>query len=521
MSRATRIASHALASYVRMGLGAVVSLAITRASFHALGAMRGGVSATQAYGALSLTLALSGAVAFVENAGTTSLVRALSRHMAHDVGRVKRAFSTGWVIGSSAGVARAAILALLAPMLPALFRLPAGLARPMLLSLYVLAAAQALAGCLRVWTAALEAEELYPMEYLRILVSQILRLGMVYYAPSMPGGPFIGLALAWCLPELITLGVWAAVIASRDERWRPDPRLFDRKEAKDLSNIGGWSLVTGASANLFMRTDQIVATTFLGPAANGVYAVADQLKGQIAQFCTVVNSVLLPTASKSAAIGDHDSLRRIYVRATRAVMGLAIGPSVVLGVFAAPFLQLWLGKQHAEVLQQLPDLVMALRLALLILVLRLGITTSWNVFQASGHVKEPALTAIVEGLLNQGLSVLMILGFSMGLPAIYLGSLAAQFLRLVLIHPRHLQVAIGGDPWDNAWQSLAAPLAGALGLALACQGLEMLHLGISRTTLGLAFVGAAYSWWMWRVLLDATERKALKSALNRVRGKRA
>ena len=520
MSRAQRIAGHALASYVRMGLGALVSLAITRTSFHALTAFKGGVSATQAFGALSLTLALAGASAFFENAGTTSLVRALSRHMMQDDGRVRRAFSTGWVIGSAAGLARAALLALLAPLLPALFRLPAGLARPMTLALYVLAAAQSLAGCFRVWTAALEAQEQYPLEYLRILVSQILRLGMALCADRVPGGPFLGLTLAWCLPELLTLMLWAAFIAARDERWRPDPRLFDKKEAGDLSNIGGWSLVTGASANLFMRTDQIVATTFLGPAANGLYAVADQLKGQIAQFCTVVNSVLLPTASKSAAIGDHDSLRRIYVRATRAVMGLAIGPSVVLGVFAAPFLKLWLGRHQPEILANLDAMVLALRLALSILVLRLGITTSWNVFQASGHVREPALTAVAEGILNQGLSVLLILGFSMGLPAIYLGSLAAQVLRLLLIHPRQLQAAIGGRAWDNAWQSMAAPLAGALGLTLACEGLALLHPRLSLLASGLAVVLAAYAWYMWKVLLDATERKAFKGALSRVRGKR-
>jgi O-antigen/teichoic acid export membrane protein len=515
--RAQRIAGHAMASYVRMGLGALVSLAITRASFHALSAMRGGISATQAYGALSLTLALSGAVAFVENAGTTSLVRALSRHMAHDRSRVRRAFSTGWVIGSSAGIIRAAILAAVAPLLPSLFRLPAGLVRPMTHALYVLAASQSVAGCLRVWTAALEAQELYPMEYLRILVSQFLRLGMAFYAMQMPGGPFLGLALAWCLPELLTLGLWAAVIASRDERWRPDPRLFDRKEAKDLSNIGGWSLLTGASANLFVRADQVVATTFLGAAANGLYAVADQLKGQIAQFATVVNSVLLPTASRSAAIGDHDSLRRIYVRATRAVMGLAIGPSVVLGVFAAPFLKLLVG---SEVLKNLPAQIMAVRLALLILVLRLGITTSWNVFQASGHVKEPALTAVFEGLVNQALSVILILGFAFGLPGVYLGSLLAQILRLILVHPRHLQVAIGGKLWETARQSLGTPCLGALGLTLACLGLQFLHLGLQRTFMGLGVVGAFYLFWMWKVLLDRDERKAMKDVFKKLTGRR-
>ena len=511
--RAQRIASHALASYVRMGLGGLVSLAITRASLRALATLHVGISGSQAFGALSLTLALSGAVAFVESAGTTSLVRALARYIAHDTAKLKRAFSTGWVVGSVAGVFRAIVLAAVAPWLPSLFRLPPILAHEMTLSLYVLAAAQSLAGCMRVWTAALEAQELYPMEFLRILVAQVLRLGLCLIAPQMPGGPFLALAIAWCLPELLTLALWAAVIAAKDERWRPHPSLFDKKEARDLGKIGGWSLVTGASANLFMRTDQIVATTFLGPGANAVYAVADQIKGQIAQFCTVANSVLLPTASKSAAIGDQHSLRRLYLRSTRAVMGLAIGPSVVIGVFAAQFIHLWLGPRQEDMG---PALIPALRLCLSILVLRLGITTSWNVFQASGHVKEPAVVAVVEGVVNQALSLMLILGFAFGLPGVYLGSLLAQFLRLLLIHPRQLQVAIGGRILDNAWQSQGAPLLGALGLTLACLGLQALHLGLERTFFGLAIIGAGYSFWMWKVLLDGTERRALKDAFARV-----
>jgi O-antigen/teichoic acid export membrane protein len=515
-SRSQRIASHALASYVRMGLGALVSLAITRFSLRALGTLHVGISASEAFGALSLTLALSGAVAFVENAGTTSLVRALSRYILHDTEQLKRVFSTGWVIGASAGVLRAAILALLAPWLPGVFRLQPVLAHQMTLALYVLAAAQSLAGCMRVWTAALEAQELYPVEFLRILISQVIRLGLVLVSPMMPGGPFIGLALAWCFPELLTLATWAAVIAYRDERWRPHPSLFDRQEAKDLSQIGGWSLVTGGAANLFMRTDQIVATTFLGPAANAVYAVADQIKGQIAQFSTVANSVLLPTASKSAAAGEHGDLRRLYLRATRAVMGLAIGPSVVLGVFAAQFIHLWLGSREAGMA---PALIPALRLCLTVLVLRLGITTSWNVFQASGHVKEPAITAVIEGVVNQVLSVILILGYAFGLPGVYLGSLIAQVIRLLLVHPRQLQVAMGGSLWANAWQSQGAPILGALGLIAACMGLKALELPWHGTLVGLVVLGLAYGAWMWAVLLDETERKAVTHAFARLRGK--
>jgi peptidoglycan biosynthesis protein MviN/MurJ (putative lipid II flippase) len=165
-----------------------------------------------------------------------------------------------------------------------------------------------------------------------------------------------------------------------------------------------------------------------------------------------------------------------------------------------------------------PVLIPALRLSLSILVLRLGITTSWNVFQASGHVKEPALVAVVEGLVNQALSLMLILGFAFGLPGVYLGSLLAQLLRLILIHPRQLQLAIGGKLWDNAWQSQGAPLLGALGLTAVCLGLQALTLGPHRTFLGLLIVGVAYSYWMWKVLLDAHERKALKDVFKRLTG---
>jgi O-antigen/teichoic acid export membrane protein len=212
------------------------------------------------------------------------------------------------------------------------------------------------------------------------------------------------------------------------------------------------------------------------------------------------------------------ALRRIYLRSTRAVMGLAIGPSVVVGVFAVTFLKLWLGRHQDE--QELPAQVLALRLCLTVLVLRLGITTSWNVFQASGKVKEPALTAVFEGLVNQALSLILILGFAFGLPGVYLGSLLAQLLRLVLVHPRQLQMAIGGKLWDNAWQSQGAPLLGALGLMLACLGLQALRLGSYRTFVGLGIVGAIYLFWMWKVLLDAHERKALKDVFKKLTGLR-
>jgi O-antigen/teichoic acid export membrane protein len=493
-----------LASYLRMGLGAAVTLAITRAILKVLGqANYSGTSVQAAFGALSLVIAVSGILGFLDQGGG-ALVRALAMRMAH-ADEAKRVFNSGWWVCFVGGVVRSVGLFFLAPSMPRWVGLHGPLAADAILALRFLALGQVLESCTSPWAAVLAAQERFPLEYGRIFVGQILRLLLSLAAIYFPWGVIPGLACAWIGSQVLTQAGVAIYLAMDDPRWRWNPAWVSRKEMHELARFGGWASLTQAATNLFERFDQVVCTAFLGPEMNGAYAIADTPRVQVANFSMVVNGVLLPVAARASAAGAKAELRRILVGSTRLSLALCLGLAIPLSYFAAPAVMLWLGPGHEAAAALFP-------MALAVQTLRMSKGAGWNVFLALGHPQWPAVAQVVEGFLNQSMSLILILGFGWGITGVYAGTILASLVRISLQWPR-LADLLGVETMPLVWAATGLPMVGGLGLGLACWGLRALSLGWAAILGLLCLLGLAYLLWIWLAILEASERQAVGHAV--------
>jgi O-antigen/teichoic acid export membrane protein len=503
--QATRIARNTLANYVRMALSVGISLAITRYTLNALSKDFGLMSAQTAFGTFSLVISLAAFTAFIQDAGTKVFVRRLVQTKETEIHRVAYVFSSGWVIGLLIGIIRAAVLSLIAIPLIKTFKLPTELEIPSHVVLWILVFFQLFDGVFKAWGVLLVARELFTLQYTLTLSGQILRLILILNAQHLPGGVFVGLGLALTIPDVcVALGITIYLFA-RDPFSRLDLKKIELKEIKELFTYIRWNLLFEASWNLFFRADQIVCTALLGPAANAIYAIADQIYNQVANFSGLVNGVILPAASKAAILNDKKNLANLYVHATRISLALAFGVGAFLSVFGNIAIDIWLGKGHNEVAKALPY-VMA------ILVVRLPVNTSWNVLMAVGNMKQPAVAQFLEGLINQLLSIIFIMSFHLGLPGIYLGTLAAALPRYIILHLNFLSKILGRDPMYLLKDSLAQPWIGGITLLLILlimKKLLLINTGLAFIAVLISILGC-YIYWVWDQVLSQNGRNAMR-----------
>ena len=275
-------------------------------------------------------------------------------------------------------------------------------------------------------------------------------------------------------------------------------RYFDRKLVRTLLSMSGWLAVHEVAITVIGQIDSIVVGIVVGVPEAGIYAVGLKLASLTKSLTDAVQAIFYPEASRLAAAGDHDGLRRAVFTGTRMSMAVAVPINVILAVLAKPALDAWVGpgfSSAALVVVYLSGAVVVTSIA----------GTLVNVLNGMGNVKVPAFFAVVEAGMNFPLSIA--LGLTIGLQGVALATLiAAVIANLGLTVPyscRATQISMAGLI-SVVVRAHLPPSIAAIGV-----GLLLSHGGLSGL-LQVAAAGAAmlvtYAMVLFVTGLSAAER---------------
>lgn len=147
-------------------------------------------------------------------------------------------------------------------------------------------------------------------------------------------------ATAAYLAAHLAAGVVAAVLAARAGAL---PLGFDRKLVRDMLGFGLRSHVSGVSAMLNERLDQLVISVFLAPAKLGLYVIAVTLTSLNNLVGTSVSLIALPSVARLAAGPERTSAARRFVWLT---VVAATAVSIPMIVFTSHLIELFFGKAY-------------------------------------------------------------------------------------------------------------------------------------------------------------------------------
>lgn len=179
-------------------------------------------------------------------------------------------------------------------------------------------------------------------------------------------------------------------------------KMIDLTQAKELSSMGGWLLVTQIGALLFLKIDLLLANKFLGPIQAGNYAVVIQWNSLLRAFAGMLSGVLTPIVMIYYARGEIDkliSMLKVGIKLMGIFLAIPIGIIVAL---SGEILEAWLGAdfRHLSFLMSLSILPLLINVSVLPL---LSVNISYN------RVKVPGLVTLFLGVVNLLLSLVLIL----------------------------------------------------------------------------------------------------------------
>jgi len=201
---------------------------------------------------------------------------------------------------------------------------------------------------------------------------------------------------------------------------------FDGAMLRRILAFSLYALLLHTGLRLSFETDALVIGAFMNVGSIAFYAVANSLVVYLMDFIGSIASVVSPMATKLNTEGKVAELREIFLKWSKAALSLTIMAGLFLIVLGPRFIGWWIGPSFEHPAGEVLQILMVS--SLVFLPVR-GVAVP--VLMGLGKPRVPAVALLAAGLLNLGLSTLLIR--PLGLSGVALGTAIPNVLFALVV----------------------------------------------------------------------------------------
>jgi O-antigen/teichoic acid export membrane protein len=178
---------------------------------------------------------------------------------------------------------------------------------------------------------------------------------------------------------------------------------FDRAMVRRIFGFSVYVLLLTAGVRLMFETDALVIGALMGVGSIPYYVVANSLIVYLMEFVIAIAAVVAPMATKLKTEGKSEELREMFLKWSKVALSLTLMAGLFLIVFGPTFIGWWIDPSYERPSGQVLQILMAS--CFVFLPIR-GVALP--LLMGLGKPRTPAIGSLAAGLLNLGLSVLLI-----------------------------------------------------------------------------------------------------------------
>lgn len=292
----------------------------------------------------------------------------------------------------------------------------------------------------------------------------------------------VGVAVAYAVGMVLSVALAGVLLHRVDPRLRIAPHRGTSESRRGVMNTSTFAFLAESMVFVGQRLDVIVIAAVRNAATAAPFAAALKLQSAVQAATLPVVRLLMPMSSELWARGARDEVVRRTTAATRAVLQLTLPVAFGAALFARDLVHVWLGPAAPRVTATIIVVLMAVQVS------TLTAAPAETVLVGVGRARWVGALALVEGLSNVGLTVVLVIRF---------GSIGAAFGTL-------------------ATSAALAPLR----YPLVCRALGTSTVAFLRDSLGIAIVSSlpalAGMTAVWATLPTGTPRLGLAVAVGAV-----
>jgi len=214
---------------------------------------------------------------------------------------------------------------------------------------------------------------------------------------------------------------------------------FDWGLTRSIFAFSIYVLVLNAGARLSFETDSIVIGKYMNVGSIPYFTVANSFIIYLMEFLISIAAVVMPTATRLQTQGKQAELREIFLKWSKIALSLTLAAGLFLMVLGPRFIAWWVDPSFERPAGQVLQILM---LSYLFFLPVRGVALP--ILMGLGKAGLPTVGFLVAGVLNLGLSILLVRPFGLGGVALGTAIPNVLFAAMVFIHAcRELDVSVG------------------------------------------------------------------------------
>ncbi len=190
---------------------------------------------------------------------------------------------------------------------------------------------------------------------------------------------------------------------------------FDWGMTRAIFAFSLYVLVLNAGARLSFETDSVVIGAYMDVGSIPYFTVANSFIIYLMEFLIAIAAVVMPTATRLQTQGNSAALREIFFKWSKIALSLTMAAGLFLIVLGPRFIAWWVDPTFEQPAGQVLQILM---LSYLIFLPVRGVALP--ILMGLGKAGLPTIGFLVAGVLNLGLSILLVRPF--GLAGVALGT---------------------------------------------------------------------------------------------------
>jgi O-antigen/teichoic acid export membrane protein len=254
------------------------------------------------------------------------------------------------------------------------------------------------------------------------------------------------IALAcWELTVIALSGAVTCVVALKIY---PACRVRVKRPSGDvMRRIWSYSLTTFVfmiAVQIVINTDSLVIGAFLSVGMVTYYTIGSSLVQYASQVASAVSSTFVPMASNLEASGRMEDLQQMLLRGTQGMLGLVLPTALALIFRGRTFISIWMGPQYGQISETV------LQILTISLFFAMGDATGGAIMMAIDKHKPVARWAVLEAVLNLGLSIVLVK--TVGLYGVAWGTSLSMAFTHLCFWPRYVNKVLGMPGRRDVWE---------------------------------------------------------------------
>jgi len=164
----------------------------------------------------------------------------------------------------------------------------------------------------------------------------------------LPTGGLLALVCAKLVTDFMIVVAAAIPLSRAIPELRVSPALVRRSSLRELISFGGRVFVSATTTRLANHAQPLIITTALTASATAFFAVPVKLMEYARQIGYALTTSFMPMFSDLQSRKETDLLREVYLQYTRYLFTLLLPIAILLMVYGASFIGLWIGPEYQE-----------------------------------------------------------------------------------------------------------------------------------------------------------------------------